>query len=834
MDLNAEQKRIATQEPKGHQLLKGVAGSGKTSVGLYRAYFLLNNYCFGKDDAILLATYNRTLINYMGYLFKKMEKFQYGEFSSLFETPDRKVHIKTVDSLMVSYFKKYALKNRIKYRLGVPHTSTYEIISEGITKLKKKFPDVNILDQKNTVFLLQEINWIKDCLFLEEEEYQDADRTGALKSQSENRPQRLQKNSNTRKSIFELMRFYDEMIHKKGWIDYSNMRIMALKQVQEAPEDKYTHIIIDESQDLTRSQLLFLKNIYQEKDYSSIVFIADTAQNIYPQSWLGSGNSFASIGFRMQGRSNSLSKNFRTTTQISKAAYSLIEECPEIVEDENFVKPTLIDKNGQYPVYKAFKTEKAQAEFLATEINIQKATHSLGDMVIVARFKNQLERLQSMLVEKGIVCSHFTEKNVSFDSDRVKLVTLHSIKGLEFPVVFITGLNEKVIPYLPGSYEEVKYDDEVKERKLFYVGMTRATESLYMISSAAPSPFLSDISPNYIRIDSDKRIRRFYNVPIDNFRFKNRLANIHSAEEKVRQWFICELISTYAYPEECIMVEYPVKNFSKTGYVDIAIKIKQDGREFPFIFIETKRRGNRLEDALKQVQSYMTHCTTCAYGAATDGSIIQVIDRDFNQVKDLPIFRNTWGLSNTVRWAYRHLKTGQEALLCFDPDEPSSVELDWQGNCEFLGKNQLAKIPVYGCIAAGQPIQMNSELDQDVYLPKGWVKGADHFALKVRGDSMTGAQIDDGDIVIVRAQQTADNLDVVVTAIGDEGTLKRFSKMGNNAILLSENPKYDPILLNNDQVNILGLAVGVIKIGKKDMGSASQLNKSNNVYRDKS
>lgn len=54
MELNAEQKRIATQEPKGHSLLRGVAGSGKTSVGIYRVSFLLNNYCFAKDDAILL------------------------------------------------------------------------------------------------------------------------------------------------------------------------------------------------------------------------------------------------------------------------------------------------------------------------------------------------------------------------------------------------------------------------------------------------------------------------------------------------------------------------------------------------------------------------------------------------------------------------------------------------------------------------------------------------------------------------------------------------------------------------------------------------------------
>jgi DNA helicase IV len=62
LDINAEQKKIAVQEPKGHFLIKGVAGSGKTSVGIYRIAFLLNNYCFAKDDAILVATYNKTLI----------------------------------------------------------------------------------------------------------------------------------------------------------------------------------------------------------------------------------------------------------------------------------------------------------------------------------------------------------------------------------------------------------------------------------------------------------------------------------------------------------------------------------------------------------------------------------------------------------------------------------------------------------------------------------------------------------------------------------------------------------------------------------------------------
>ena len=85
MDINAEQKRIAFQDPKGHALLKGVAGSGKTSVGICRIPFLLQNYCFAKDDAILVATYNRTLVGYMTHLYEKMDCKEFAAFNSLFE-----------------------------------------------------------------------------------------------------------------------------------------------------------------------------------------------------------------------------------------------------------------------------------------------------------------------------------------------------------------------------------------------------------------------------------------------------------------------------------------------------------------------------------------------------------------------------------------------------------------------------------------------------------------------------------------------------------------------------------------------------------------------------
>ena len=811
MELNAEQLRIATLEPKGHQLLKGVAGSGKTSVGLYRVHFLLNNYCFGRDDAILLATYNSTLVKYMAYLNGKMADLQHGEFSTLFETPNRKVDIKTVDSLMVSHLNTYAAEHKITYKLGVPQNTSYQIISEGISKLKKRFPDVGILDQKNTVFLLQEINWIKDCLYLEEEEYQGADRKGMVKNQTENTPQRLQKHSPTRKAIFELMRFYDQALRAMGKITFSDMRVMALEQAQKAPQVQYTHVIIDESQDLTRSQLLFLKAICNQKEYSSFVFIADTAQNIYPQSWLGSGNSFASIGFSMQGRSYSLSKNYRTTTQISKAAYSLIEHCAEIVEDENFVKPALIDKQGGYPVCKQFPNEQSQMDYLVEEINRLSQDHERSNIVILGRFKRQLDQIKTMLTKKGIACSDFTEKDLGFNSGNVKLITLHSIKGLEFPIVFMVGLNEGVIPYLPDADEEGKHDDEIKERKLFYVGMTRATEKLYMLSSGKPSIFLEDISPRLTRIESAVKMRRFYNVAVDHFRFKDRITNIHGAEEKIRQWVVAEIVETYKYPLANITVEYPIKAFSKTGYVDIAINVNRSGSDAPFIFIETKRRGHSLDDACEQIRSYANHCPSCEYVAVTDGMRLKVMDRQGNPVSDLPEFREMWALSNSVQLFFHHLRKKQKAQLCFDPNDPTTVEVEVNGTSKLLKADQLEKVPLYGSIAAGQPIHMNAELDETVYLPKAWVRGADYFALKVRGDSMIGAGIDNGDTVLVRSQPSADNLDIVVAALNEEGTLKRFSKTGDSAILQAENPNYDPILLSLDQLQILGLAVGVIK-----------------------
>ena len=813
MDINAEQKRIAFQDPKGHALLKGVAGSGKTSVGICRIPFLLQNYCFAKDDAILVATYNRTLVGYMTHLYEKMDCKEFAAFTSLFAATEDKLEIRTVDSLMYPYYRQYAQEKGIECNVWARNSTLYEILSDGISKIKKDFPDVPVLKQKHTGFLLDEITWIKDCLYLEEEEYQTADRVGKVKAQQANQPQRLLKNSDTRKAIFNLMLYFDDQLRKRGLATFSDMRIWALERARKETGQRYTHIIVDESQDLTRAQLLFLKLIYNPKDYASFLFIADTAQSIYPQSWLGSGRSFTSIGFNMTGKSQSLSKNFRTTTQISQAAYSLIENCADIVEDDNFVKPTLIEKQGDYPVYRSFENEKAQSEFLCREIRALIDKVPARDCAVIARFKNQLNQIKTALESEGIKCSIFTDKESSFDSDHVKLVTMHSIKGLEFRVVFIVDLNDRVLPYFASKDQGKRDEEEARERRLLYVGMTRATQQLYLLSSSKPSTFIADIDPKFLRIDRHCRLKRFYNVSTRDYRFKDRIHNLHANEEKIRQWMLSELVDTYGYPLSSIAVEYPVKAFSQKGFVDIAVLIRKEGQGTPLVFIETKQPGHSLDDGLHQVQSYMSHCRPCRYGAVTDGNDFLVIERDFKPVSDIPIFKASWGSSSMRVYRHRNLKTGLEHALSVDESDPSRLEVQSHDGSTLVEGKDVYRLPVYGNVAAGQPLQINPELEDRLYFPKNWHRGADHFGLKVSGDSMQNAGIEAGDCVVVRQQPMAANLDIAVVAIGGDATLKRFTRMGENVILLSENPAYDPILLSEGQVSILGIAVGVVKNG---------------------
>lgn len=123
------------------------------------------------------------------------------------------------------------------------------------------------------------------------------------------------------------------------------------------------------------------------------------------------------------------------------------------------------------------------------------------------------------------------------------------------------------------------------------------------------------------------------------------------------------------------------------------------------------------------------------------------------------------------------------------------------------------ELPVMGRIAAGVPIEAISEVSHHVAVPGSMLSGrGNHYALEVKGDSMIEAGINDGDIVVIREQNTADNGDIVVALVEDaEATLKRFRRKGNMIALEAANPAYETRMFPDHMVKVQGRLVGLIR-----------------------
>ncbi len=118
-------------------------------------------------------------------------------------------------------------------------------------------------------------------------------------------------------------------------------------------------------------------------------------------------------------------------------------------------------------------------------------------------------------------------------------------------------------------------------------------------------------------------------------------------------------------------------------------------------------------------------------------------------------------------------------------------------------------LPLLGRISAGRPIDAVENVEEHIDGAAEFFGIKDGFALRVKGDSMVGAGIFDGDIVFVKKQSTANTGDIVAALIGEEATVKRFYGGEKGIELRAENPKYGPIIPK--QVKIMGKVTGVMR-----------------------
>jgi repressor LexA len=122
-----------------------------------------------------------------------------------------------------------------------------------------------------------------------------------------------------------------------------------------------------------------------------------------------------------------------------------------------------------------------------------------------------------------------------------------------------------------------------------------------------------------------------------------------------------------------------------------------------------------------------------------------------------------------------------------------------------------AQLPLFGVVAAGAPIESIPD-DEQVFVPADFLRKGDHFVLRVRGDSMIGDGVHDGDLVVVQRAENATDGDMVVALVGGEVTLKRIYREGDAAVRLQPaNPALPTLIAPVSEVQVQGVVVGLLR-----------------------
>ncbi len=481
LNLTPEQEKHVSLNSNGPVLIKGVAGSGKTTVGLRKAMEERRRMgVFGSELRVMFTTFTETLARSVKQMFEE----QYGA--------QRASEVEV--SVLRDWLKAYAGDVVVGFssQLG-------SCLATAISNVKPKSADSFIWRMNGfQEFLKAEIeNVIKGRNLKTFEQYVAAKRTG--------RAQGLQRPA--RKVVWEVYEAYQAVLRDKGLIDYLDLAIRALEQLETQPTGGFFDVVIvDEAQDLRPVELQAVRKLCRGRNGSGLILLGDAAQTLYYR-----GVSWVDAGINIRGRTYELKRNFRNSRQILEAAWSLIQAGGEAADSlgGDLIEPDRTSKSGPLPVIRCSSTVTDQQASVVDEIVrlCQQLNVRPGDIAILAPRKDLVNSIRARLDWVMIPCVHFRDNDFNVFENGVKLITIHSSKGLEFPVVFVVGLTEGELPRAlpaatPKATEETDVSDsQLSDRQLLYVAMTRAAHRLYLIGdSTKPSRFLGEIDAEKVSV----------------------------------------------------------------------------------------------------------------------------------------------------------------------------------------------------------------------------------------------------------------------------------------------------------------------------------------------
>lgn len=432
------QHEVVYLPANGHQVVLGTAGSGKTSMAILRAA-LLSHAAFPGSGKTLLITFNKTLSSYLRFLAADV-----------------------LDNVTVENFHKFArgyLRARGKMTGSVilPTGRYSQLVGEAVAHIAGKH-DPHSFFSRPVAFFEEEIRWLSKHGITTKADYIAVERTG----RADARMARA-----LRPSMWEIREQYRTLRNDAGYpydVDEIAVDVEQTLDGDTMPRF-YSHIIVDEGQDLSPSMLRALSKAVPAN--GSLTFFGDVAQQIYGRqmTWRSAGLSPPKIWH--------FEENYRNTKAIAKLAVA-ISQMPYYAGEADLVVPKQPAADGPKPTLVTCGDTAAETMFVQRiALNASKS----GSVAILTRTNAQARAFQKDLPGARKLTDTLSGWN---DGPSISIGTLHNGKGLEFDTVIIPHLSQELFPHPRAVEHDGVEEADATEGRLLYVGVTRARSALLL------------------------------------------------------------------------------------------------------------------------------------------------------------------------------------------------------------------------------------------------------------------------------------------------------------------------------------------------------------------
>lgn len=455
--LHPDQRAAVRRKFAGPALVSGGAGTGKTVVGLHRAYYLAREVFTAPNDRVLLTTFTRNLAANLS-----------GLMDSLCPEPEVRARIEVahVHSLAAQ------LRHQAGERFGIlDDKRATSVMTEVVTQH-------DTLGLSPAFYLAEWREVVQEREVLDEATYLQVERIG--RGRPLNRRQRA--------AIWTVLAAYGEALHAIRYEDWPTTlrRVCELLTTgQLTPPARYRAAIVDEAQDMGAPEMRLLLALVGQGP-ESLLLLGDTRQQIYAR---GSYVPLLKIGI---GRRHiQLRVNYRTTEQIRSAATAVLRESETLTGERLRRNDGISLLSGPPPTVRAFPSTAEEIATLAAALREALTDMAPEDIAVVARTNSQVTHFTQALTSASIPAVKLLADGAP--GPGVRVATMHRVKGLEFRAVFLVGCSADVLPQ-PFTGEDdaaARADHEERERHLLYVAMTRARELLWVSGSGKLSPLLN-------------------------------------------------------------------------------------------------------------------------------------------------------------------------------------------------------------------------------------------------------------------------------------------------------------------------------------------------------